>query len=156
MNKLFNRTNALKQYLTWSALVKRLFQIIYLMLLRGGVAQWVARLTRNVEVVDLSPKQRHPLFHWVRNFTLLLSTGLLQERIQAWFHNRTRINWGPYWRLTILKSQINPLVLQHQNRCGQMSAINRTNSLCNSVINQHAYRIHVRTQCPVYIWVWPF
>ena len=29
---------------------------------RGGVAQWVARLTRNVEVVGSSPNQRLPLF----------------------------------------------------------------------------------------------
>jgi len=31
---------------------------------------------------------------------LLLSTGWFQERIRAWFHNRTKINWGPYGRLT--------------------------------------------------------
>ena len=31
---------------------------------------------------------------------LLLSTGWFQERIRAWFHNRTKINWGPYERLT--------------------------------------------------------
>ena len=26
--------------------------------------------------------------------------SLFQERIRAWFHNRTKINWGPYGRLT--------------------------------------------------------
>ena len=31
---------------------------------------------------------------------LLLSTGWFQERIRAWFHNQTKINRGPYWRLT--------------------------------------------------------
>ena len=30
----------------------------------------------------------------------LLSTGWFQERIWAWFHNRTKINWGFYGRLT--------------------------------------------------------
>jgi len=40
--------------------------------LRVGVAHWVARLTRNVEVVDSSPITY-----------LLLSTGLFQVRIRA-------------------------------------------------------------------------
>ena len=31
---------------------------------------------------------------------LLLSTGWFQERIRACFHNRTKIIWGPYGRLT--------------------------------------------------------
>ena len=32
------------------------------LILRGGVAQWVARLTRNVKVVGSSPIKRPPLF----------------------------------------------------------------------------------------------
>jgi len=40
-------------------------------LCRGGVVQWVARLTRNVEVVGFEPHQRHPFFHLARNFTLI-------------------------------------------------------------------------------------
>jgi len=28
----------------------------------------------------------------------LLSTGWFQEQIRAWFHNQTKINWGPYGR----------------------------------------------------------
>jgi len=36
---------------------------------------------------------------------LLLSTGSFQERIRACFHNRTKINWGPYGRLTKPKKQ---------------------------------------------------
>ena len=53
--------------------------------LTGGVAQWVARLTAVVEQETLP---------------LLLSTGWFQERIRAWFHNKTKINWEPYGRLT--------------------------------------------------------
>jgi len=30
---------------------------------------------------------------------LLLSTGWFLGRIRAWFHNRTKFNWGPYGRL---------------------------------------------------------
>ena len=36
-----------------------------------GVAQWVARLIRNVEVMGLSPIKGPPLFPWARNFTLI-------------------------------------------------------------------------------------
>jgi len=31
----------------------------------------------------------------------LLSTGWFHERIREWFHNRTKIDWGPYGRLTL-------------------------------------------------------
>ena len=61
--------------------------------LRGGVAQWVARLTRNVEVVGSSPI-KGPVVSLSKKLPLLLSTGWFQERI------RTKINWGPYGRLT--------------------------------------------------------
>ena len=47
--------------------------------LRGGMAQWVARLTRNVEVVGSSPRcfiEQETLF-------LSLSTGWFKERIRA-------------------------------------------------------------------------
>ena len=37
--------------------------VIHTVYMRGGVAQWVARLTRNMEVVGLiQPHQRPPLF----------------------------------------------------------------------------------------------
>ena len=39
--------------------------------LRGVVAQRVARLTRNVQVVGLSPIKGPPLFPWAKNFTLI-------------------------------------------------------------------------------------
>ena len=29
-----------------------------------------------------------------------LSTGWFQEWIQTWFHNQTKLSWGPYGRLT--------------------------------------------------------
>ena len=45
--------------------------------LRGGVAQWVARLTRNVEVVGSSPIPEQ------ETLPFLLSTGWFLERIQA-------------------------------------------------------------------------
>jgi len=44
----------------------------------------------------------------------LLSTGWFQERIRMWFHNQTKINWGPYGRLTN-KCQICSLVKYSQN-----------------------------------------
>ena len=66
----------------------------------SGVAQWVARLTRNVEVVGSSPIKGPRCFPEQENLRLLLSTGWFQERIRAWFHNRTKINWGPDGRLT--------------------------------------------------------
>ena len=52
-------------------------------LLRGGVAQWVARLTLNVEVVGSSPIKRPCCFLEQEALPLSLSTGGLQERIQA-------------------------------------------------------------------------
>ena len=36
----------------------------------------------------------------------LLSTGWFQEQIQAWLHNRSKIDWAPYGRST--KCQISP------------------------------------------------
>ena len=39
--------------------------------IRGGLAQGVARPTRNVEVVGSSPIKGPPLFPWERNFTLI-------------------------------------------------------------------------------------
>ena len=65
-----------------------------------GLAQWVARLTRNMEVVGSSPITGPSCFLEQETLPLLLSTGWFQERIRAWFHNRTKINWGPYGRFT--------------------------------------------------------
>ena len=48
---------------------------------RGGVAQWVVRLTRNVAVVRFELNQRPPCFLEQETLHLLLSTGWFQERI---------------------------------------------------------------------------
>ena len=60
----------------------------------------VARLTCNVEVVGSSPIKGHRCFLEQETLPLLLSTGWFPERIRAWCHNRIKINWGPYGRLT--------------------------------------------------------
>ena len=49
----------------------------------GGVAQWVALLTRNEEVVGSSPIKGTCCFLEQETLPLLLSTGWFQERIRA-------------------------------------------------------------------------
>ena len=51
--------------------------------LRGGVAQWVACLTRNVEVMGSSPIKGPRCFLEQETLPLVLSTGWFQERIRA-------------------------------------------------------------------------
>ena len=51
--------------------------------LMGGLAQWVERLTRNVEVVRSSPIKGPRCFREQKTVPLLLSTGWVQERIRA-------------------------------------------------------------------------
>ena len=51
--------------------------------LRGGMAQWVARLTRNVEVVGSSHIKGTRCFLEQETLPLLLSTGWFQERIRV-------------------------------------------------------------------------
>ena len=49
-------------------------RICFLTRFRGGVAQWVARLTRDRWILisrEFEPHQRSPLFPWARNFTLI-------------------------------------------------------------------------------------
>ena len=77
-----------------------------------GVAQWVARLIRNVEVMGLSRIKGPRCFLEQETLPLLLSTGWFQERIQAWFHNQTKIIEGLMedW----LKCQISSLVKYRQ------------------------------------------
>ena len=50
---------------------------------RGGVVQWVARLTRNVEVVGSNPIKGIRCFLEQNTLPLFLSTGWFQERIRA-------------------------------------------------------------------------
>ena len=78
------------------------------------MAHWVAHQTRNVEVVSYSPIKGPCCFLEQETLPLLLSTGWFQEQIRAWFHNQTKINWGPYGRW--LKCQINPLVKYRPNQ----------------------------------------
>ena len=59
---------------------------------RGVVAQWVARLTRNVEVVGSSPIKGPCCFLEQATLPLLLRTCCFQEKIRACFHNQTNIN----------------------------------------------------------------
>ena len=51
--------------------------------LRGDAAQWVARLTRNEEVVGSSPIKGPHCFLEQETLLLLLSTGWFQEWIQV-------------------------------------------------------------------------
>ena len=51
--------------------------------LMGGLAQWVERLTPNVEVVGSSPVKGPRCFREQETLPLLLSTGWVQERIRA-------------------------------------------------------------------------
>jgi len=51
--------------------------------LRGSVVQWVASLTRNVDIVGSSPIKGPRCFLEQETLRLLLSTGWFQEWIQA-------------------------------------------------------------------------
>ena len=53
------------------------------LIVSSGVTQWVARLTRNVEVVGSSPIKGPHCFLEQETLPLLLSTGWYQERIRA-------------------------------------------------------------------------
>ena len=48
-----------------------------------SVTQWVARLTRNVEVMGSNPIKGPRCFLEQETLPLLISTGWFQERIQA-------------------------------------------------------------------------
>ena len=71
---------------------------------------------------------------------VLLSTGWVQEWIRAWFHNRTTINWGPYWRLTLMSNK--PLVNYRQipykvARISRMIKLNQSQTKTN--FNKHFF-----------------
>ena len=57
--------------------------LCFILLTRGGVAQWVARLTRNVKVVGWSPSKGPGCFLGQETLPMLLSTGWFQERIRS-------------------------------------------------------------------------
>ena len=70
-------------------------------------------------------------FLGLETLPLLLSIGWFQERIRAWFYNRTKINWGPYGRL---KCQISPLVNYRQNQ---------TNRQCQLLLYTNCLHFHI-------------
>ena len=57
--------------------------LVHHLSIRGGVAQRVARLTRNVEVVGSSPIKGPRCFLEQETLPILLSTSWFQERIRA-------------------------------------------------------------------------
>ena len=57
-----SKTSCLQELLRWTFLMSTYSSFPYF------VAQWVARLTRNVEVVGSSPIKKPPLFPWARNY----------------------------------------------------------------------------------------
>ena len=59
----------------------------------------------NVEVVGSSPIKGSRCLLEQETLPLLLRTGWFQERIRAWYHNRTKINRGPYGRLTQMSNK---------------------------------------------------
>ena len=61
--------------------------------------QWVARLTRNVEVVGSSSIKGPRCFLDQETLPLLLSTGWFQGRFRAWFHNRTKNKSRALWKI---------------------------------------------------------
>ena len=65
----------------------------------------------------------------------LLSSCWFQERIQEWFHNRTKLNWWPYGILRLIKSNRNldSLVKYHQNQTSLRPSL----SLFGAVWTEH-------------------
>jgi len=79
---------------------------------------------------------------------LLLSTGWFQERIRAWFHNRTKINWGHYGRLTSMSNKPHSLniVNTKQNKCLKYkNTENKTTKL--SVLYTFTFKTYIRETC---------
>ena len=66
----------------------------------GGVEQWVACLIRNMLVVGSNSIKCSRCFLWQENLPSLLNSGWFQDRIWGWFHNRTKINYKHYGRVT--------------------------------------------------------
>ena len=48
----------------------------------------------------------HQSFLEQETLPLLLITGWFVQRIRAWYHIRTKIKWGPYGRLNIVKTKM--------------------------------------------------
>ena len=56
------------------------------------MAPWVARLTRNAEVLGSSPIKGPRCFLEQETYPLLRSTGWFQEQIRVRYHDRTKMN----------------------------------------------------------------
>ena len=72
-----------------------------------------------VEVVGSSPIKGPCCFLEQETLPLLLNSGWLQERNRTWFHNRTKINWRPYGRLTWMSNNkaISQIINQSWSFC---------------------------------------
>ena len=85
------------------------------------MVQWIAKLTRNVEVVASWVKGTRCFLEY-ETLPLLLSTGWFQEWIWTWCHNRTKTNIEVLME-DWLKCQITPLVKYRQNQNQNTPAI---------------------------------
>ena len=63
---------------------------------RSGLHVWLVMW----RVVGWSTTKGPRCFLEQDTLSWLLSTGWFQERTRAWYRNRTKLNWGPYGRLT--------------------------------------------------------
>ena len=101
---IFSLQNQISQYLAWH------FYMAFWGLSAKGLSSaylfnstyngvWRGGLTRNVKVLGSSPIKGTRCFLEQETLPLLLSTGWFQEQTWAWFHNQTKINWGPHGRL---------------------------------------------------------
>ena len=99
----FSRRNVDNQFSRFSSLsiLSRIFRLqILTNIIFFKCSRALVCTGRNVEVVGSSHIKGPRCFIEQETLPVLLSTGWIQERIGAWFHNRTKINWGPYGKLT--------------------------------------------------------
>ena len=55
----------------------------------------ICRVVVGSSPINLGPR----CFLEQETLPLLVSTGWFQDWIRVWFHNQTKINWGPYGKL---------------------------------------------------------
>ena len=100
-------------HISTSLIFNRTKNKTYIFLLNIAVG-CVAPLTRNVSFVELITIKGPRCFLEQETLPLLLSTGWFQERIWAWVHNRTKINWGAYGRLTCQISRYDQILRRNK------------------------------------------
>ena len=75
----------------------------------GKCLNIMSRIILRLHVISFKNMIFKILFEWLfleqDTLPLLHSTGWSQERILAWFHNRTKMNWGPCERLTLMSNK---------------------------------------------------